>query len=96
MSWYATKENGPFTLNTPWWISGERCSDGAATVCAAVMAESAADAQSTIVKAHDSILEGIEWRFVNDKPEDWDPFCDRFPRAKWMTWPKSKKRGGAS
>jgi len=27
-----------------------------------------------------------EDRFVTQKPADWSPFSDRFPRADWMQW----------
>lgn len=96
VSWYATPRNGPFTLHTPWWLSGERCSDGAKTVCAAILAKDEAAAKEAIFAAHDVRPKQIELRFCNERPSDWDPFCDRFPRAKWMKWPdqKAKKRRG--
>jgi hypothetical protein len=84
VSWYAD-EDVAFTLNTPWWCTGWRCADGAATVCAAVKAMNEYDAKDVIVAAHDDLV-SLEWRFVNERPDEWSPFCDRFPRADWMVW----------
>ena len=84
VSWYATEENGPFTLNWPWWFSGYRCSDDADTTCTAVRAPSENHAKALVILAHDKPPNQIEWRFVEERPDDWSPFCDRFPRAEWM------------
>ena len=82
VSWWYMSE---FELHSPWWISGER-GDGVESVCAAVMATSEDDARACILAAHDVSGE-IEWRFAEERPADWAPFCDRFPRANWMVWP---------
>ena len=87
VSWYAPMaEFSQFEWHGPWWISGETF-DGRFTACAAVCAESSEAAKSAIVAAYDSPRE-LEWRFANERPDDWDPFSsDRFARAKWMKWP---------
>lgn len=85
--WFATHKNGPFTLRTPWWLSGERCSDGAKIVCAALQADSDMAAMELVKQAHDNKNVDIEFSFVSERASDWDPFCDRFPRARWMKWP---------
>ena len=93
LSWYG---NGwPFTLDTPWWISGYRffADENAKddefqqpTICAAVRAESKEAAKEIILAAHDARPSNLEWRFVDERPADWSPFTDRFPRADWMQW----------
>lgn len=92
VSWYATRRNGPFTLHAPWWISGVRCSDDAKVVCAAILAKDEAAAKEAILVAHYTRPREVELRFCSEKPGDWDPFCDRFPRAAWMKWPDKKTK----
>lgn len=88
LSWYSTDEMGAWTLYRPWWISGERGSDGALTICAAVIAGSEEQAKDRIRLAYDNSPSEIEWRFCERKPDDWSgPFGGRFPRAEWMEWP---------
>lgn len=91
ISWYNPKPGDPsgyFTLHWPWWITGERTSDYAFTVCAAVRAEDEDAAKALIAAAFESPTapDAIEWRFVQDmsgKP-GWSPYSDRFPKADWM------------
>lgn len=87
LSWYATEAAGEWELHSPWWISGTRCSDDAATVCAAVEAESEEAAWAKIAAAYDDKSAIIEQRFIEPQSDDWAPFSGRFPRAKWMQWP---------
>lgn len=90
VSWYGTAS--PFTLESPWWISGYRC-DGiegmseTPTICAAIQAESEEDAKDIVLASHDTPPADLEWRFVFERPEGWSPYGDRFPRADWMRWP---------
>lgn len=51
LSWYGSTV--PFTLETPWWISGVRMSDDANTIVAALRADSEDAAKETILAAHD-------------------------------------------
>ena len=37
-----------------------------------------------------------EWSFCNEKPDDWEPFCDRFPRGDWMKWDVARTPGDTS
>lgn len=90
LSWYDTRY-GQWELHSPWWVSGERCDDGAKTICAAVEADSEEDAKRKVLEAHDEYPDDVEWRFCEEKPDDWSPFCDRFNRAKWMQWPTAPK-----
>ena len=86
LSWYATKKNGAFELHSPWWVSGGRGADRARTICAAIKADSEKSAREIIYKAHDKRPKEIEFRFIEAKPPDFNPFCGRFPRADWMKW----------
>lgn len=84
LSWYATKSMGEWELHSPWWISGSRMSDDADCVCAAVRAESETKAKIKIILSYDQPPAQIEWRFCEERPDEWSPFSDRFPRAAWM------------
>jgi hypothetical protein len=92
-SWYCPNDlMGKFELHSPWWISGETMEDDdgkfAYTICAAVRAENEDAAQQIIIDSHDDPKPiGLEWRFVERRPDDWSPFSDRFQRADWMQWP---------
>ena len=87
ISWYSTNEMGGWELHRPWWISGRRLPDEAATICAAIPADSEDDAKLQVEMAYDAPLKEIEWRFCKIQAEDWGPFSDRFPKADWMKWP---------
>lgn len=93
ISWFGTA--GAWELHTPWWISGYRIvADRFAfdeerqepTVVAAVKALNADEAKQIILDAHDTKPKELEWRFVEERPDDWTPFSGRFPRAAWMQW----------
>lgn len=93
VSWYAHKSALPggdvgFEIHTPWWISGQTWGpDGSQDIiCAAVAAPTAEDAKAYILASHDDPPDDLAWRFVEPRPADWQPFCDRFPRADWMRW----------
>jgi len=44
------------------------------------------DAREQIYRCHDVRPEHIEFRFCEERPHGWEPFCDRFPRGAWMKW----------
>ena len=78
ISWY---ECGEFHLLSPWYDTGFRISDGAMTVCAAVLAPSAEAAHQRILDAHVKAADP-EWRFCEEMPADWTP-----PELQpWMVW----------
>lgn len=86
ISWYSPNE--PFTLHSPWWISGcTEDSDGEQfdIICAAVKADSEEDAKELIRACYDE-YQDINFRFASLKSDDWVPFCDRFPKGDWMEW----------
>jgi hypothetical protein len=86
ISWWARSDPiAPFALSAPWWISGYR-GDGADSICAAVRATDEESAKAFVRAAHDDPSVEIQWRFAEERPIDWAPFGDRFPRAAWMVW----------
>lgn len=87
LSWYcASADYGKFELHWPWWVSGERMSDNALTICAAVRAETPDDAMKIIENCYDAPTR-LEWRFCEVRAHDWQPYGGRFPKAEWMKWP---------
>lgn len=86
ISWYMTRDAGPFELHTPWWVSGLRVSDDAQTICAAIVAASEIDAKQKIKNSYDNPPENLEFRFCEERSSDWSPFSGRFKRADWMIW----------
>ena len=87
ISWYDLLP-GKWEYHGPWWDSGLRCNDDAATICAAVMASSEEEAKQIILDAHDNPPGDLEWRFVKeDGLEPWGGPDSRFKLAEWMKWP---------
>jgi hypothetical protein len=84
LSWITTVQQGEFELHSPWWHSGT--AQHGQIFCAAVKAVDADAARVIIHECYDNPPFSIEWRFVDEKADDWSPFCDRFPRARWMAW----------
>ena len=84
MSWYQPGDDrrpvyDPKVESEPldhrYWKSGERGSDGAATVCAVVDAENEKSAKAAVNRYWP---EAAEWRFIEEKTLDFMP-GDRFP-----------------
>lgn len=98
ISWYHRPELGGWELNSPWWISGARqMVDRYArkepweepTVVAAIRADHPEGARDHILRCYDARPDNLEWRFCEERPADWSPFTDRFPKADWMQWPQN-------
>jgi len=85
ISWFHNPEES-FTLANPWWVTGERISDGFVTICGAFRGESLDEIKEEIYKSYDIRPNGLEWRFANKRPDKWSPFSDRFQSDKWMDW----------
>jgi len=92
--WYGNADVS-FEYHGPWWQSGEAFGVDAEgnelsvpIFVAAVVAEDHRGAEHVIERAYGwDHAGGIrEWSFVGERPDDWEPFCDRFPRADWMRW----------
>lgn len=103
ISWYTPKELGGFNLKYPWWVTGHRLDPNDSvlekadvsvtpTVCAAVQAKNEAGARDIIKKSYDKEPVDLEWRFCEERPDDWIPFNERFPKSGWMTWPPEKDK----
>jgi hypothetical protein len=95
LSWEHHEAMGPFTLNSPWWISGEgdKGTDAEGndvgefkSICAAIKARDIKEAMRMVVEAYDRKPVAMEWRFTKPRPKDWSPFSERFPQADWMVW----------
>lgn len=86
LSWWHVEKMGQFELHSPWWFTGYR-GDGAASVVAAVFAESTDAAMQTIREAYDRKDVQPAFRFCEEMSKSWTPFNGRFPRAEWMQWP---------
>ncbi len=53
-----------------------------------VLAEDEQSAKEKVLRSYDVYLpaDAVTWRFVEERPDDWSPFGDRFPKADWMQW----------
>src|SRR5262245_50150833 len=111
--WHNPSRDGDFELKSPWWVTGYRHVDQARTdgsvygedveqsICAAVLAESEDAAVAEILNAYDEYPgRAGERRFVEERPDDWSPYSDRFPKVLWMQWPEDAaedaRRDGAT
>ena|ERR1017187_5077551 len=86
ISWNHEKHFTPFEIDSPWWISGQGADGLSASICCAIKAENELDAIAKIYKSYDETPKNINFRFQQEKPNDWIPFSDRFPKADWMKW----------
>lgn len=72
----------------PWWVSGYRGDDFTEeSICVAIIAKDEDEVRRELGRAFPNIS---EWRFVNERPESWDPQKDgggRFTLTEWMKWP---------
>jgi len=83
LSWVAT--NHDYCIHFPHWSSGEDA-DGNSILCCAVWATSEKKAKGIINNCHFAPNTNLSFRFCEEKPIGWTPFCERFPRANWMIW----------
>ena len=93
VSWYDLNY-GCWEYHGPWWISGERMDDGAKTIVLAVQAENEEEAENAVYEAQDDPTIPLEFRFVTEKPGNWNPLAiegGRFPSAEWMVWPMNSQ-----
>lgn len=88
LSFWAAYSLGEFEIHSPWWISGERFGDAGdeSAVCVACRAEDEEAAMEFIYQSFDNRPAEIEFRFVEERPDDWSPFGDRFRKRDWMQW----------
>jgi len=78
-----------FEMHRPWWISGQDMNDRS-SICCAVIADNEDEVKKYVLSCFDEghVPEKLEYRFIEERPKDWDPFYDRFPKGDWMQWPK--------
>jgi len=86
VSWYHEEKFSDFELESPWWLTGYRCADDAATICAAIKANSQEEATKQVYSAYDEMPKIIEFRFVEVRDDAWSPFNSRFEKGEWMIW----------
>lgn len=87
ISWYEPHIE-KFEYHGPWWISGQLFDGSLDTVCAAVIAKDEESARQKMLNCYDDKrVPAFNWRFCEERPDDWEPFNGRFPRADWMKWP---------
>ena len=84
VSWYTNDKN--FTLTSPWWVSGYVAGSGERTICSAIKADSEQHVYLAIHRAYDDPHASLTFRFCSERPDDLQPFTDRFERSKWMEW----------
>lgn len=84
LSWYHRQDYPSFELAWPWWVTGQRLSDGADTICAAIRADSESDALMAVRAAYDTDPGVLQVRFIEERPDGWTPYGDRFSKASWM------------
>lgn len=92
ISWYQTATMPGFTLNWPWWYTGWAGDGTTRTIVAAVIARDEDAAEDVILSSFDVRPGGVMWRFNEERDDGWSPFCDRFPKADWMSWPGTNQR----
>ena len=81
--WY-DKGYGPFSLYTPWWISGYDF-DNNTVFLAAIKAYSTDHVREIIYGCYDEKPDEIEFSFIGEKEDGWEgPTFDRFSWEDWM------------
>ncbi len=87
-SWYHSERFGLFELHFPWWISGYDYDGNLDNpiVCAAIVANDEQDAREIIESSYRDDVQ-LTFRFIHEKPDNWSPFCERFPQTVLMQWP---------
>jgi hypothetical protein len=84
--WYnCFAEMGPFTLYTPWWISGTTMDEPEKQIIVALIkAKDGGEVKEIIYTSYDKRPDKIEFSFINEVEPTWQP-SDRFPWEDWMT-----------
>ena len=88
VSWY-DPPGIPFSSGTtPVWSSGSTFS-GLETIVAAILALDETEVKEKVLAMYD-LPEGgeVKWRFCEERPPNWSPYCDRFPKRSGLEWPE--------
>jgi hypothetical protein len=82
LSWENRNEFSNYELHWPWWLSGS-C-DGFNTICAAVVGRDEDTVREVVYDCYDARPDHIRFRFIEERPDDFVPYTDRFPWKSWM------------
>lgn len=83
ISWEHNTDYGLFTLTFPWWITGYG-NNMNPQICASILTDT--NPEDYIRFSYDKPPHDIQFRFIEEKPDDWSPFSSRFAKADWMMW----------
>jgi hypothetical protein len=90
LSWRRPRQMGHDHFTFPFWDRPE-----SVFVFAAMRACSAREAMDKVTVGYSEQVGQIEFVAVQEKPDDWSPYCDEFPKEDWMpTFPPAQKRTG--
>jgi hypothetical protein len=82
LSWQHSKKLGSYELHWPWWVSG--CDDGGYhSLCAAIIARDEDAVREVVYDCYDARPQHIEFRFIEERPDHFVPYSDRF---RWQSW----------
>lgn len=85
--WWASFEllSGEREIHSPSWVSGY---GKGPTIVFAAIGESEDDVMDYVESSCLDEGYAIEWRFVNERADDYSPYSDRFPGpSDWHVWP---------
>lgn len=81
LSWQHREKLGSYELHWPWWVSGH--GDGYNCLCAAIVARDEDAVREVVYDCYDARPDHIEFRFIEERPDDFVPYSDRF---RWQSW----------
>jgi hypothetical protein len=82
LSWQSSYDFSDFELHWPWWVSG--VGDGHKCICSAIFAKDEDAVRQVVYDCYDARPDHIEFRFIEERPDDFSPYCDRFAWNEWM------------
>ncbi len=82
LSWENRNEFSNYELHWPWWISGS--GDGFNTICAAIVGRDEDAVREVVHDCYDARPDHIKFRFIEERPDDFVPYSDRFAWKSWM------------
>ena len=92
--WSPRAALGVWECHAPWWeagfdlrspLSGER--EERVNIVGTIQAENEGEVWRFVRACFGRVPEGFQARFCEERPDGWEPFTARFPRAGWMHWP---------
>jgi hypothetical protein len=82
LSWESRHEFTSHELHWPWWVSGH--GEGFKTICAAIVGKDEDTVREVVYDCYDVRPDHIEFRFIEERADDFVPYSDRFPFQSWM------------